>query len=195
MEEINENDIDKIFLQLRKELEKIKQETEERADQSKKLKWFPDLDIALKIPDGFIETDGVKAASVYFSKNRPELVFINSSAHSGLTFQTAILEKETSVLDLYYEREQMRRILRQADGKNVFYDQGNVSGNVPVVWFDYKSFAADERVYNMMFLILSGGKLIIGTFYCIFKDYDSWRPVILHMLETIQKEEEERERI
>ena len=195
MEEINDNDIDKIFLQLQKELEKIKQETEESADQSKKLKWFSSLGIALEIPDGFFEVDKEKAASVYYSKNRPDLVFINPSAHSGLTFQTASLEKKTFVLDLYHEREQMIQILKRADEKNVFYDQGNVTGNVPMVWFDYKSFAADERVYNMMFLILSDRKMMVGTFYCIFKDYDKWRPVILRMLETIQTEEEECERI
>ena len=89
----------------------------------------------------------------------------------------------------------MIQILKRADEKNVFYDQGNISGNVPMVWFDYKSFAADERVYNMMFLILSDRKMMVGTFYCIFKDYDKWRPVILRMLETIQTEEEECERI
>lgn len=195
MEEINDNDIDKIFLQLQRELNKIKQETQERADLSKKLKWFPSLGIAMYIPDGFFEADEDKTASIFFSKNRPELVLINPSAHSGLTFQTAILEKKTYVLDLYHEREQMIQILKRADEKNVFYDQGNISGNVPMVWFDYKSFAADERVYNMMFLILSDRKMMVGTFYCIFKDYDKWRPVILRMLETIQTEEEECERI
>jgi hypothetical protein len=195
MEEINDNDIDKTLLQLQKELEKIKQGTEGRADQSKNLRRFPSLGIALEIPDGFFEADEEKTASVFFSKNRPDLVLINPSAHSGLTFQTAILEKKTFVLDLYHEREQMIQILKRADGKNVFYDQGNVTGNVPMVWFDYKSFAADERVYNMMFLILSDRKMMVGTFYCIFKDYDKWRPVILRMLETIQTEEEECERI
>lgn len=195
MEEINDNDIDKIFLQLQRELNKIKQDTQERADPSKKLKWFPSLGIAMDIPDGFFEADEEKTASVFFSKNRPELVLINPSAHSGLTFQTAILEKKTYVLDLYHEREKMIQILKRADEKNVFYDQGNISGNVPMVWFDYKSFASDERVYNMMFLILSDRKMMVGTFYCIFKDYDKWRPVILRMLETIQTEEEECERI
>lgn len=105
MEEINDNDIDKIFLQLQRELNKIKQETQERADRSKKLKWFPSLGIAIDIPDGFFEADEDKTASIFFSKNRPELVLINPSAHSGLTFQTAILEKKTYVLDLYHERE------------------------------------------------------------------------------------------
>lgn len=195
MEEINDNDIDKIFLQLQRELNKIKQETQERADRSKKLKWFPSLGISMDIPNGFYEADEDTTASIFFSKNRPELVLINPSAHSGLTFQTAILEKKTFVLDLYHEREQMIQILKRADEKNVFYDQGNISGNVPMVWFDYKSFAADERVYNMMFLILSDRKMMVGTFYCIFKDYDKWRPVILRMLETIQTEEEECERI
>ncbi|WP_277406924.1 hypothetical protein [Lacrimispora xylanisolvens] len=62
-----------------------------------------------------------------------------------------------NVIDLESERERIRQILKQADGKNVFYDQGTISGTVPVLWFDYKSFAADERVYNMMFLFVSEG--------------------------------------
>ncbi|MDW2800128.1 hypothetical protein RZO55_21375 [Clostridium boliviensis] len=190
MEEIKGNYIDKDFMQLQKELDKIELEAEDRVAESKKLKWFPSIGFALDVPAGFLEADREKSTLIYFSKNRPDLVLIYPSAHAGLTFQTGILENKTYAMDLYHERERMCQILSQADGKNVFYDQGNVTGNLPVVWFDYKSFAGAERVYNMMFLILSNGKLIIGSFNCIFKDYEKWRPVILKMLKTIQTEED-----
>ncbi|WP_077612642.1 hypothetical protein [Clostridium sp. Marseille-P2415] len=195
MEEVKDDDIDKVFLQIQKELHKIKSETKERGRESSGWPEFYGPGFLLKIPAGFEEIRREKAASVFFSKNRPEMVLVNSHEHAGLTFQTARLENERAVMNLEDERERMRQILKRADEKNVFYDQGNVSGNIPVAWFDYKSFAADERVYNMMFLFLSEGKLMIGTFYCIFKDYDRWRPKILKMLGTIQTEEEERERI
>ncbi|WP_349948728.1 hypothetical protein ABFV83_10025 [Lacrimispora sp. BS-2] len=195
MEEVHDDDIDKVFLQIQKELQRIKPEVKRRGEEPSGWSEFYGPGFALKIPGGFEEIGKEKAASVFFSKNRPEMILVNSHEHAGLTFQTARLENGKTIIDLEAERERIRRILKQADGKNVFYDQGNVSGTIPALWFDYKSFAADERVYNMMFLFLAEGKLIIGTFYCIFKDYDRWKPKILTMLGTIQTEEEEHERI
>lgn len=195
MEDIKEDDIDKVFLQIQKELQKIKPETKKREGESSGWPEFYGLGFVIKIPGGFLEIGREKASSVFFSKNRPETILVNSKEHAGLTFQTARLEQGRLVTDLEVERNGILQILKQAGGMYVFYDQGKAGGNVPALWFDYKSFAADERVYNMMFLFLSDGKLIIGTFYCIFKDYDRWKPNILTMLGTIQTEEEERERI
>ncbi|WP_024292939.1 hypothetical protein [Lacrimispora indolis] len=195
MEEVHDDDIDKVFLQIKKELKRIKPKAKRRGGEPSGWPEFYGPGFVLKIPGGFEEIGKEKAASVFFSKNRPEMFLLNPHEHAGLTFQTARLEGGKAVIDLEAERERICQILKQADGKNVFYDQGNVSGKRPVLWFDYKSFAADERVYNMMFLFLSEEKLIIGTFYCIFKDYDRWKPKILTMLGTIQTEEEEHERI
>lgn len=195
MEEVKDGDVDKLFLQVQKELQKIKSEVKE---PYKELTGWPEFHgpgFALKIPNGFEEIGRKKAASIFFSKNRPEMVLVNPQEYAGLTFQTARLEQGISVLKLEDEGEQIRQILKQADGKNVFYDQGSVSGDTPALWFDYKSFAADERVYNLMFLFLSDEKFMIGTFYCMFQDYDRWKPIILKMLKTIQTEEVECERI
>ena len=186
MEEVQDDDIDKVFLQIQKELQKIEPDTKKPGGEPSGWSEFHGPGFTMKIPGNFEETGKKKAASVFFSKNRPEMILVNPHEHAGLTFQTAILENGMNVIDLESERERIRQILKQADGKNVFYDQGTVSGTVPALWFDYKSFASDERVYNMMFLFLSEGKLIIGTFYCIFKDYDRWKPKILTMLNTIQ---------
>lgn len=195
MEEVKDDDVDKLFLQIQKELQKIKPETNEPDKELADWSEFHGLGFALKIPVGFVELGREKAAAVFSSKNRPQIVLSNPHEYAGLTFQRARLEHGKSALDLGDEGDQIRQILKQSDEKNVFYDQGNVSGDIPVLWFDYKSFAADERVYNLMFLFLSSGKLIIGTFYCIFKDYDRWKSKILKMLETIQAEEGECERI
>ena len=74
------------------------------------------------------------------------------------------------------------------DRKNVFYEEGQVSGSLPVLWFDYKSFAADERVYNLMFLFRAGERLLLGTFFCVFRDYDRWKPEVLRVLKTVREE-------
>lgn len=191
MEEINkDNYIDKVFLQLQKRLKNIELEAADSVAESNKLKWFPSIGFALEVPDDFLEADKENSTLIYYSENRPDLVLVHSSAHAGLTFQTAILENKTYAMDLYHERERICQILRQTDGKNVFYDQGNVTGNLPVIWFDYKSFSGDEWIYNMIFLILSSGKLVIGSFNCIFNDHEKWRPVILKMLKTIQTEDD-----
>ncbi len=72
------------------------------------------------------------------------------------------------------------------DNRVVFYDQGEEKG---VLWFDYKGFAGKEATYNLVFLFQAKERKALGSFFCPFEAYDRWRPVVLEVLNTIEKEE------
>ena len=59
---------------------------------------------------------------------------------------------------------------------------------VKAYWLEYKSFAADVRVYNVLFIFCAGSKEILGTFFCRFEEYEQWKPVIWEMMRTIKEE-------
>ena len=138
--------------------------------------------------EGFQEIEEDAAGSVFLSGYRPEKLLICPGKHAGFTFQTLSTEEISENEHMENLREDLRRILMRLDRKNVFYEEGQVSGSLPVLWFDYKSFAADERVYNLMFLFQAGERLLLGTFFCVFRDYDRWKPEVLRVLKTVREE-------
>lgn len=58
--------------------------------------------------------------------------------------------------------------------------------NVPVHIMDFKSFSLAGPVYNLMFLSVLSGKLLLGAFNCPFDQREGWEPVIEAMAETIK---------
>ncbi|MDE6960484.1 MAG: hypothetical protein K2P27_06450 [Lachnospiraceae bacterium] len=144
--------------------------------------------------EGFQEIEEDAAGSVFLSGYRPKKLFSSPGRHAGISLQTFNKEEIPESEDMEDLREKLRHILMRSDRKTVFYEGGQTSGNIPVFWFDYKSFAADERVYNLMFFFRAGEKLILGTFYCIFQDFDRWKPEVLRVLRTVRKESEDEER-
>ena len=82
-------------------------------------------------------------------------------------------------------------LLEKLDDRKVCYDMGTEGDEVKVHWLEYKSFAADDRVYNVIFLFRTGEKEILGTFYCPFGEYDRWKAAVWKMMQTIRTADEE----
>lgn len=186
---IMEEDIDKMLLTMGRNLGNIDSKSGKIIDHQQSLGWRDFSCYGMEIPTGFEEVSPDKASTVFFSKNRPTMIFMNPGENAGLTFQTIDVKEVPSQALLQSECEQVLRVLKNADENIVFYDQGNLTEQESVLWFDYKSFAIDELVYNITFLFFAGNDLIMGTFYCVFKDYDKWKPQILNMLCTIEVKE------
>ncbi|MGL5437596.1 MAG: hypothetical protein ACRDBO_19780 [Lachnospiraceae bacterium] len=184
MEAVKEDDIDKLFLQMKS---KLQDELEQEEQIHQDLVIFQGTGFTIKLPPEFKQENKEQIRKIFTTKNKPDTVLTHIQEQAGFTFQPARLN--TMKLDLDSASKLMRQTLEQADAKNVFYEQGQISGYLPIVWFDYKSFAADERVYNILFLFSVEEQLIIGTFYCIFKNYDKWKPRVLNMLKLIKQEE------
>ena len=90
-------------------------------------------------------------------------------------------------------REKVRHVIRRTDERTVFYSSGEAGKQGNILWLEYKSFASDERVYNLAFLFMAGEKCILGIFYCIFEDYEKWEPMVFEMLDTIKADNAEDE--
>lgn len=187
MKPVNDTDIDKLFLLLRKELNRKKRKEYEETGGM----LFYGNGFRIELADGFEEAGKERKAAVFHSKNRPDTVFIHSQENAGITFQTVDTGSGLWEADLESARDEICRILQQADRRTVIYDTGEVYEGSLILWFDYKSFAADEVIYNMMFLFPANGKLTVGTFYCTFADYAKWKPVVITMLRTVRMEEME----
>jgi len=193
MESVKEHDIDKLFLQMQREL--LKEEKTELIELQENLAEFRVNGFSISLPIEFQEAKWAVVKTIFLSKNRPDVILVHSIEPVGFTFQAIDWTGDCMESDLSLIMKQIQETLKLTDGKQVFYDEGQLNNDVPVVWFDYKSFAIDERIYNIMFLFMKEGQLVIGTFYCVFKDYEKWKARVLEILSTIKAGEELNERI
>lgn len=193
MRRVKEGDIDKQLFQMRREL----QSTEEKESimHQQELIEFRWRGFSVGLPMGFREAEKDEKALLFINKNRPDIVFIHSQEAAGFTFRVTAQAESYQSEDLDVIMNQMRETLLAADRNLVFYEDGQLGGNIPVVWFNYKSFAVDERIYNIIFLFRNCNDLVIGTFYCQLKDYERWKQKVLWILTTIKIGEELHERV
>lgn len=188
-------DIDKLIIDLRKQLLNKSEEINLLHKQpiGNEILEFSYQDMwggifKIMLPTIFEKMDEALAALKFFSKNRPEVIVSNPDGSLCITF--SLLDEVRN--DLGSIMGDGKSILLNMDDKIVFYEDGIIETKVvSIVWFEYKSSAGNEKIYNMMFLFTAARKIIMGTFHCLFEDYDQWKPVLHQMLRTVQIKEDE----
>lgn len=178
MERIDENDVD-CFLQQMEQVFAVRQDREKQAEE---WRHFPDFDIW--IPEVFHPADSEAAAEIFWSEQTPDLLLAQGNA-AGMTLQEAAGGQAPDSM------EDIRRMLERIDDRTVCYGSGEEADG-RVRWLEYKSFAADSRIYNVLFTFGAGEKEMLGTFYCPFEEYGQWKPVIWEIMRTIKERRNER---
>ncbi|AVK48362.1 hypothetical protein AXY43_10135 [Clostridium sp. MF28] len=126
----------------------------------------------------------------YPSENRPEVIKCNEDGSIAVTFKLI----ESILTEEYVEqlRDMMKAINKRLNPANIYFDEEilEVDGK-NIGYFDFKSSAIDDFLYNYMFFLSLEGKTVIGTFSCIFRDYAEWKDIIMQMVNTIRIKKEE----
>lgn len=189
MEQVTNDDFDYFLNQMKRKFNVGAENGQGTMGDGNK-EWNFGMGFSVQIPSEFEQADEDDASEIYWSEKRPMIILITSEREKGITFQ--FLNEEIADETLYECRETVKQLIEKIDERCVFYNTGEESG---AVWFDYKSFAKNEAVYNLVFLFQTGQKKVLGTFFCIFEVYDTWKPAVLTMLKTIKPEEETNERL
>ena len=176
MERISEEDVD-CFLQQMKRLSEADSAIDMRQEERRHFQ-----DFCIWIPEVFRQTEIENAEEIFWSERLPDVVFLNEDKTAGITLQK-FEDARTRV-----SMTGIRQMLEKLDDRIVFYDTGMETDGIKVHWLEYKSFAADVRVYNVLFIFCAGSKEILGTFFCRFEEYEQWKPVIWEMMRTIKEE-------
>lgn len=186
MEQAKKEDFDIFLIQIQQDLEgKRDQDCEELPEED-----FG-LGFRIKIPGGFFSADEETKAAVFWSQKRPPVILLTPDRKAGITFQILKCGMKNGRDGLAECRKTVQRILERVDDRTVFYDMGDARRDGMVLWLEYKSFASDETIYNILSLFEASGRIVMGTFYCIFEDYDKWKPMILDMFSTIREADED----
>jgi len=136
----------------------------------------------MTVPDQFQPLSEADIRKRFTSERKPQIVLADGQHDAVLTFSAFASEK-----DLSDEIDQLKEALEKLFPANVFYERGIAqSASGAVHWCEYKSFSADGASYNLQFLfVLPSEQRVLGKFECDFPEYDSWRPCVLKMIETI----------
>lgn len=139
------------------------------------------MDVSMRLPKYFSVKSGDETASGYLIKHHPEIVFSSGCGTVNFTFDR--IEREHG----QHIRKELMDLMRQRYPQNVIYDLGK--GDLReqnYYWFDYKSFATDSDVYNLLFTFPYNEKTVVGTFKCAFRNYAEWKHYVLKMIATIE---------
>lgn len=189
MEQVTNNDFDFLLIHYKKKFDKKLKQKINLTEEMWKEQDFG-MGFSVQIPREFEQADKESASAVFWSERRPMIILTTLKREEGFTFQ--FLDDEIAEATLLDCRESLQQLIEKVDERCVFYNAGEEAG---AVWFDYKSFAKNEAVYNLVFLFQSDGRKVLGTFFCIFEAYDKWKPMVLKMLGTVNTKGKNDERL
>lgn len=138
--------------------------------------------ICIKIPNTFYLASDTYIKNRYFSINRPKKVWIEDLYNVNCIFYP--IEKDNQELESVLKDAKQEIMLGY--NKVVFYDiQKIVTADIESMWFDFKSYAESEMVYNLIFFADIEGLRILGIFNCRFALYTVWREIVIYMIKSI----------
>ena len=81
----------------------------------------------------------------------------------------------------------MKVIIKKTNPANVFYEDGVLEvDSKNIGFFEFKSYAIDDSLYNMMFFLEFEGKTLMGTFSCKHRDSKEWRDIGFQIIKTVR---------
>ena len=138
--------------------------------------------ICIKIPNTFYLASDTYIKNRYFSINRPKKVWIEDLYNVNCIFYP--IEKDNQELESVLKDAKQEIMLGY--NKVVFYDiQKIVTADIESMWFDFKSYAESEMVYNLIFFADIEDQRILGIFNCRFALYTVWREIVIYMIKSI----------
>ena len=142
--------------------------------------------VSIMIPERFGIMDAAKAKIKYPSENRPQLIYSDASCRINLLFN--LMDEPLQETEILNRMLDYRAVIKRTNPANVFYEWKILKRNEGKVgYFDYKSYAIDDDIYNIMFVTNVQDKLLLGAFNCPLTHKKDWKLLVLQMLNTIEE--------
>ena len=155
---------------------------------------FFDEKLKMYIPKDFEDMPQGTRKFKYPSENRPDIIKCNEDGSIAITFKFI----DSPLNEEYVEklRDIMKLINKRLNPANVFYDEEILEVDEKNIgYFDFKSSAIDDFLYNFIFLLELQEKTVMGTFSCSFSEYEEWKDIAILMINTIRISKEENSKI
>ena len=147
--------------------------------------------LKMYIPKDFEDMSIPARKFKYPSENRPEIIKCNEKGNTCITLKiiNSPLDEE-SVRKL---KDGMKVIIKKTNPANVFYEDGVLEvDSKNIGFFEFKGYAIDDSLYNLMFFLEFEGKTLMGTFSCIYKECQEWRDIAFQVINTVKVVKEDK---
>jgi hypothetical protein len=152
---------------------------------------FFDEKLKLFIPKDFEEMSEAARKLKYPSENRPDIIKCNEKGNTCVTLK--IINSPLDEEKVAKLKDNMKVVIKRTNPANVFYEDGVLEvDSKNIGFFEFKGFAIDDSLYNLMFFLEFEKKTLMGTFSCLHSESKEWREIAFQIIKTIQIIEEEK---
>jgi hypothetical protein len=140
--------------------------------------------IEMLVPVQFTEMPGDMLVKKYPGKSRPKFVLTDERGTTNIAFSLLENPADSTVLENYLKAivasyKQNFTTATWVDNGMMRID-GKKAGFLKLI-----TDGADQKIFNFVFLTDLDGKLLVGTFNCVEKDMEEWRPIGEQMVGSI----------
>ena len=147
---------------------------------------IPELNINVTLPKSFVRMPDSIAKIKYPAETRPQFIF--TSLDTTINFSFGVYSQDVPLNQVKQVAEQMKAMLKKVNPANIFYElQEELTAKRALCWFNYKSYAIDDQLYSIMYLLVAEkGKILHGTFSCRFSDMNEWNHAALQVIHSVK---------
>lgn len=148
-----------------------------------------DNKFTILIPSDFIEMDIKHIKQKYPNKSRPQLIFRNKKDTVNIGF--TIINENTPEEDLPGVRDIMKSAFLSVNPASTILDEGDFRQyENTVAFYTFPSFAIGGQMYNLIFITLVGGSLLVCNLNCLKKDMETYKLLFYGIMKTVKAEKE-----
>ena len=140
--------------------------------------------IDMLVPTHFTEMPGDMLVKKYPGKSRPKFVLTDERGKTNLAFSILENPADSTVIDQYLNA--VVSSYKQNFPTAKWIGNGIMRiGNKKAGFLKLVTDGQDQKIFNFVFLTDLEGKLLVGTFNCVEKDMEEWRPIGEQMVGSI----------
>lgn len=142
---------------------------------------------SIMLPEDFVPMLPEIIEIKYALGNTPDVIY--TSMDTSVNISMNLYPDISSDGDLELAMGVLKRMIKNMNPSNVFYEDINLESNSGdrICMFDFKSYALDDAVYNISYILKIQDDLLQGTFSCIHYDMDEWKRAAVEMIKSIRK--------
>ena len=141
--------------------------------------------LKMYIPKDFEDMSLPARKLKYPSESRPEIIKCNEKGNICITLK--IIDSPLDEEHVGKLKDSMKVIIKKTNPANVFYEDGVLEvDSKNIGFFEFKGYAIDDALYNIMFFLEFEGKTLMGTFSCIYKECKEWRDIAFQVIRTVR---------
>ena len=144
-------------------------------------------DIALYLPETFIEMPEDIAVIKYPSSNRPQIIKTSLKTDVNFTFNLfpEVISQEEAQAYITLQKEMIKKT--NPAFRFIEEREGMTQQERTVVMFDFISYGLDDQFYNMMCLVPLHCGALQMNFNCLDRDCEEWKEAVWQAFLTIEE--------